>query len=574
MYVFGTHRSVAQRLRLYTAPGLGAGDFFWYAWKVATDRDRPLLFHPDVTSPDWPDRPPTGLSLDDVRRAVIRYAHWYRENGVGKGTHVGLHTRDGLSGLVHHIAVTGLGATAVHCNPKMASATAAEYFVRTGTTLVVGDADLLKGLADAWSANPSAAAPRVRDLAELERTATAPPRPLSGFPYRHSRDDLIMISHSSGTTGRPKAPVFHHGSFFVGKRERLWTFPSLRSDRLLTALPHSHSAGISYLSMAILLGIPTLLLDGADGERVEQAVNLFRPTIVLGFPLTLAEIRPDRITAEGARNIHTWNGMGDASHERHVRPLTELGRRVERGAVHPGSRYLDGLGSSEMGMVLFKQAYTPETTAFGRRIGRPAKVVRKAAVLDAGGRELPDGQAGMLGVRTPSSTPGYWDDPHLNEQSVVNGYFLTGDIVRRDGSGTWYHLDRTPDVIETATGPVYSLPMEEVVLLSTEALDAAVVAVADPDAPGRMCPAAVVLFADGAPHDPLPLLERCNAALAREGLPRLSALVLASDRADLPVGVTGKVLKRVLRERHRDLLSAPADPSVATEASDSRVREA
>ncbi|WP_433343508.1 class I adenylate-forming enzyme family protein [Streptomyces sp. CA-253872] len=564
MFLFGTHRSAAQRLRLYTNRGLGAGNFFWHAWRVATDRDRPLLFHPDVGSPAWAEEEPRGVSLNDIRRAAIRYAHWYRERGVRPGSHVGLHTRDGLLGLVHHIAITGLGAAAVHCNPKMAPATAAEYFLRTRVTVLAGDADLLKGLRDSWDATPGAhQLPEVADIAALASTASAPPGRLADFPHRHTDDDLVMISHSSGTTGRPKAPVFHHGSFFAGKRERLWTFPSSRSDRLLTALPHSHSAGISYLSIAILLGIPTLILDDADGARTASAINLFRPTTVLAFPLTLAEIRPGDIRPASARHLHTWHGMGDASHERHIRPLIALGQRVSGGRTLEGSRYLDGLGSSEMGMVLFKQAYDPGTTRYARHIGVPAKVVRKAAVLDERGRELPDGQAGRLGVRGASVTAGYLDDPGLTEESTVNGYFLTGDIMRRESDGTWYHLDRTPDVIHTAGGPVYSLPAEEVVLLATQALDAAVVAVEDPASPGHALPLAVVLLHEGEEGDPARLLAACDAALEREGLPRLGGLLLAADRSELPVGVTGKVLKRTLRERHRSALARTGDPALA-----------
>lgn len=563
MFLFGTHRSAAQRMRLFAGRGLGAGNFFWYAWKVADDRDRPLVFHPDVDSPSWATEQLEGLSLNDIRVTVIRYANWYREQGVTAGTHVGVLTRNGLFGLLHHIALTSLGAAAVHCNPRMEPATAAEYFLRTEAELVVGDDALLNACAGQWEAGAATNAPRLQDIQVLDATATAPARPLAGFPHRHSPDDLVMISHSSGTTGRPKAPVFHHGSFFTGKRERLWTFPSLRTDRLLTALPHSHSAGISYLSMAILLGIPTLMLDGANGERTVQAINSFRPTTILGFPLTLAEIDPGAILPEAAQSIHTWNGMGDASHERHIRPLIALGSRGRGAKRVPGSVYLDGLGSSEMGMVLFKQAFTPTTSRYGRLIGAPARVVRRAAVLDEAGREVPAGQAGRLGVRTPSVTPGYWDDPGLNEESLVDGYFLTGDIVRQDAEGRWYHLDRTPDVIRTGDGDVHSLPLEEVVLLTTGALDTAVVAVEDPRSPELSVPVAVVHYADSTERVPGDLLRACNAALEDAGLAPLHALVLAAGRDELPVGVTGKVLKRRLREKHRRLLHEPAGDTVA-----------
>ncbi|MET9364737.1 class I adenylate-forming enzyme family protein [Streptomyces sp. NPDC006632] len=565
MHIFGTHRSVAQRLSLTANRRLGAGNFFWHAWRNATDRDRPILFHPDVTAPGWDETHTPGVSLNDLRITAIRYAHWHRTHGVLPGTHVGVHTRNGLFGLLHHIAITALGAVAVHCNPNMASDTAAEYFLRTRTTVLVADEDLRANCADAWARSGAPEAGRIltQDIARLDRDAPRPTGPMPGFPHRHRGDDLVMISHSSGTTGRPKAPVFTHDSFFDGKRERLWTFPSLRGDRMLTALPHSHSAGISYLTMALLLGIPTLVLDDAKGESVVRAVNRFHPTFVLGFPLTLAEIDVSKVTPYAAQHIHSWNGMGDASHERHIRPLTALGMRHDDGKKKPGSRYIDGLGSSEMGMVLFRQVFTPDSSGFGRLIGRPVKAVRQAAVLDEDGNVLPDGEAGRLGVRTPSLTPGYWDDPTLGRDSLCNGYFLTGDVVRRDSQGLWYHLDRTPDVIHTAGGPVYSLPLEETVLLRTQALDAAVVAVADPDRPGACRPAAVVLFGDGIERSPRNLLDGCNAALTAAGLAPLSALVIAENRDALPVGPTGKVLKRRLREQHRSILSGPAPAGAA-----------
>jgi long-chain acyl-CoA synthetase len=564
MNTLGTHRSVAQRLRLTADRRLGAGNFFWHAWKVASDRDRPLLFHPDITSDRWDEGELPELSLNDMRLTVIRYAHWYRTHGVLPHTHVGIHTRNGLYGLLHHIAVTSLGAVAVHCNPNMATPTAAEYFLRTDVTVLVADADLLTACTDVW-ARPGSRPKTVlaEDIRRIDESAPRPSGPMPGFPHRHRRDDLVMISHSSGTTGRPKAPVFTHASFIDGKRERFWTFPSLRSDRMLTGLPHSHSAGISYLSMALLLGIPTLVLDAANGPSLTRAINRFHPTFVLGFPLALAEIDVTRVTPYAAQSIHTWNGMGDASHERHIRPLTALGMRREGRRTVADSRYVDGLGSSEMGMVLFRTVHTPQTDHYDRLIGRPIKAVRDAAVFDESGRPLPDGQAGRLGVRTPSVTPGYWDDPLLSQESLRDGYFLTGDVVRREPDGRWYHLDRTPDVIHTVDGPVHSLPAEETVLLTTQALDATVIAVDDPDHPEKSLPAAVVLYQDTVVRAPQSLLDVCNSALRDKGLSPLSALVIAADRDELPVGPTGKVLKHRLRERHRSLLSEPAGPTSA-----------
>ncbi|MFE6719669.1 class I adenylate-forming enzyme family protein [Streptomyces albidoflavus] len=553
-----------QRLRLYLDPRLGAGNFFWHTLAVATDADRPIVFSGGAgRAPAGPGSrdEARGLSLNDMRIRIIRYAHWYRTHGVVPRSHVGVHTRDGLENLLHYIAVTSLGAVPVHANARMPVEVAADYFARTKISVLVGDRDLVDGCAAGWNGRPAGQRPEavvMEDVAVLRETAPKPPGPLSGFPYRHAADDLVLISHSSGTTGRPKAPMFLHRSFFAGRWERLWAFPSLRSDRLLSALPASHSAGLAHLSMAITLGLPTMILDDTSGDAVVRAVNAFRPTMVLGFPIALAGIPTSDITPEAARTVHTWSGMGDASHEHHIRALTEVGAHPVPGGRAGGSVYRDGLGSSEMGMVLFTQVHTPAARSGERCVGRPTSVVERAAVFGDDGSELPRGRPGRLGVRAPSVTPGYWDDPGLTERSLIDGHFLTGDIARCDAEGRWYHLDREPDVIHSADGPVYSLPLEEVVLLETGALDCAVIAVDDPDRPSAACPAAVVLAQDTAGADPEDLLERCNAALRHRKSQTLRALVVVADRDGLPVGPTGKVLKRELRDRHRHLLTEAA----------------
>lgn len=547
MYLNGTQRSALQRLKLTMAAELGAGNFFWHAYDVARDRDRPLLFHREHDRLE-------GHSLEAMRDRIGRYAGWYRAHGVRPDSRVGSQTADGLSGLLHHIAITSLGAATVHANPNMAPDVAADYFGRTDISLLAADARHLRRCASAAEDQDIELPAVTIDLGTLEREARAAGPPALRC-HRHRDDDLVMICHSSGTTGRPKPTTFTHRSFFAGKRERLWSFPSLRSDRLLTALPQSHSAGLSYVSLALMLGVPTLVVDDPSGDDLACAIDDFRPTVVVAFPGTLASLPVDDLPVSAFESVVTWMGMGDASHERHIRPL-----------LRHGASYVDGLGSSEMGMVLFRHVHCAGSSDYARKIGRPVCSPRDVAVLDPDGNALAAGAPGLLGVRTKSVTPGYWGDPGLTERSTLGGYFLTGDVVRREPSGDWYHLDRTPDTIRTTTGTVYSLPLEEVLLLVSDAVDAAVVGVRDPDDEEALLPIGIVLCEDGG-IDALELLDRCNVGLWERGLDRLAAVVVVGDRAGLPVGATGKVLKRVLRERHRTLLSDDdVPPSVARAA--------
>ena len=64
-------------------------------------------------------------------------------------------------------------------------------------------------------------------------------------------------------------------------------------------------------------------------------------------------------------------------------------------------------------------------------------------------------------MRAPTITPGYWNDSLLTVRSRLAGYWLTGDLVYRDGNGELFHVDRVPDAIKTRSGMVYSLVVEE-----------------------------------------------------------------------------------------------------------------
>lgn len=560
MLLSGAHRPALQRLRLTTDRGLGAGNFFWAACATGVDLDRVALSQAVGRAPslEYQD-----FSLRQLRSKVVALADWYTANGIAPGDRVGLSTVDGLAGLLHHIAITSIGAVDVLVNPSMPPDIALQYFHRTKIQLLVADPDLLRAM------DGPPPAPTV-PIAEVG--VGVEPGDLPRALYRHEPGDLVLISHSSGTTGVPKPATFTHHGFFVGKRERLWDFSAARrEDRLLTILPHSHSSGISYLSLALLSGAPALMVNERSGASLAAAMNHFRPTVVIGFPLSMAELDVSDLDEAARVSVHTWMGMGDASHEHHIRPLVVIGRRRDPdGGWREGSAYVDGLGSSEMGMVLFRAVHTNETENYDRLVGRPVRVVRDAAVFNDRRAMLPPGSTGFLGVLTPSSTPGYWKDPELTATFRAGDYFLTGDVVRQGADGQFYHLDRSPDIIRSHRGWICSLPLEEVLLAACDALDTAVVAVDDPLHPGFSLPAAVVLFHGEPPASTPELLTRCNQALTSRGLDPIEALVVARNRDELPVGVTGKVLKRVLRDRHRAILAPEADRSGQASADASR----
>jgi len=535
---------LAARLRLLGDRDLGAGNFLDKARAVSSRPEEPFLWAQQPGEPIVKAEP---LSLASLTHLRDSYAAFYYGAGVRKGDPVGIYLADGIDPLVHFLALGALGAIPALVNGRMEPSVAAEYLRRVGVVGLVANQIRLDAVAAV-----DGALHRLRfavDTMTLPTTLASGVRLPATYPYRPGDQDVVMLCHTSGTTGAPKAAMFGHRQFFLGKRGRLVNFPAPSTNRLLSALPQTHSAGISYLMTATLLGLPTFVMAEMSGEAVRDAMREFHPTMVVAFPQTYAALSQLELAPEAAVKVHTWINTGDSAHEAHIRALVRHGRRADRWGGRAGSRFIDGLGSSEMGMALFCKVSEPESTEYGRCVGRPVDVVQRATVFGDDGSELASGKVGRLGVRTPTVTPGYWNDAVLTARSSLSGYWLTGDLVYRDEQGRFHHVDRLGDVIHTAEGPIYSLPMEEAVLVGCpDVADCAIVAVADPAQSELSLPFASVKLGHHVTEPP-DLLGTLNTALAARGLPALRGAVVARDTADFPVGPTGKVLKRRLRER-------------------------
>lgn len=562
------HAPLSARLKLLAEPDLGAGNFLQYALRHNPNRSQPLLYGHHTDERD--EVVLRGYSLSDLEAARDAYAKWYWVNGIRPGDVVGVLVAEGTEPLLQYLALTALGAIPAMVNDAMAPHDVKRYLDHVGVVGVVADQPDAITIAFEGTTQPTPLF--IANTSELHAYDPTGGELPEWYPHQHAPDEVVALIHSSGTTGTPKSTVLAHRQFWVGKRIRLLRFPVEPYDRLLCLMPHTHAGGLSYFLTASLLGLPIVAMSDWHREVVEPVMTAFQPTMVASFPRSFVALATGPAPVEAAAKVHTWFNTGDGAHYGHIRKLVQLGQRPA-GLIQPwllsadkesqpalaGSRFIDGLGSSEMGMALFGQVTTPESVRDDRCVGKPVSVVRKAAVLDAEGNEMPDGVAGMLGVKTPTRTPGYWNAPELTRSFELAGYWLTGDVVRRTSDGRFYHLDRTADVIKTARGAVYSLPIEEVLLADHDGvvLDCAVIAVPAADGEDHLPVAVVRLQPDVTEPSIEDLYGQFNQTLTSVGLTELAAVLLARTDAQFPTGVTGKVLKRELRERLATLFTDP-----------------
>ncbi len=158
---------------------------------------------------------------------------------------------------------------------------------------------------------------------------------------------------------------------------------------------------------------------------------------------------------------------------------------------------------------------------------------------------------GELALRTgwPSMFRAYWNEPERYRRCFADGYYLTGDLARRDADGYYWFVGRADDVIKTSGHLVGPFEVESVLLEHHAVAEAGVIGKPDPIA-GEIVKAFVSLRGDATPSD---ALSRELLAFARR---RLGAVVAPKEIAfldSLPKTRSGKIMRRLLRARELGL---------------------
>ena len=525
------------RERLRVDPDIGMGNFLWKAI-AAYGRESPRIIYAHGLETAWGARFER-ISWHELAELAQEYARRYAGLGIGRQDPVGIYTGDGSKYLLHFLALTRIGAIPVLVNPRMDSGRAKVHMRRVGVKGVFTDSVRRRALSS--RTNSDSEMPGFSLVEDDFRDVPTG----DAKPYTHDRNDPVLITHSSGTTGFPKAVLLQHAGFFFPIARSLDQPLDPSTGISLCALPPSHNSAISAAAMALVNGLEFVSLAEVDAAAALDAIRTYRPGSIVAFPKTYVDLLAMDPDPADLESIAMWFNLGDAAHESHIRRLVKYGHYAQTRVRRGGSRFVDGLGSSEMGVTLFSIVHSSVSRHYGRCVGKPQSWV-DAQILSPDGTILPPGAPGLLGVRAPSVSTGYWNDSNLTYKSRLKGYFLTGDVAYRDAFGRFYHLDRATDTVMTARGPIHTLVYEEAIMNSVEAvLDCAVLAVSTQ--PGTAYLRCLAILGKGRAMSEVDLRNEIDAVLVSRSLQPLDELRVIS-APELAVGVTGKVLKAQLRE--------------------------
>ncbi|GAB2631565.1 class I adenylate-forming enzyme family protein [Kribbella swartbergensis] len=518
------------RARLAADPAIGAGNVLAGVIAHGADLDGPGLTF-DTAFDHYPAEHP--LTLGELDERVQARTAWLHEHGIGRRDVVAIWATEAADIVPSFLALTRIGAIPALMNGKMSPPIAAEFIRRLRATAVLADSSHRALL-------PTDVLGEPRELGTGD-PAKAPEH------YRHHADDPIVITHTSGTTGVPKAVLHTHTTLYAALRHLLTMPQAQGTDRILNALPIPHTATILMVNQVLGNRAEMLLLSSQDAPAVLRQIERWKPRAVYGFAVTWAGLAREDLSKHDLDSVRMWFNTGDCAHEPHIRKLVAVGTREtitrDGRTTVKGSHFVDGLGSSEMGHNGFHITHTIDSDHYGRCIGKPYEFAQ-ATVLSSTGEELPPGKVGLLGFRSPSVSPGYWNDSVTTYRFRLNGWFLTGDLVYRDDTGHFFHLDRVPDAVAGFEGPQLFTSMSEERILAAlpDVLDCTVVIL--PENGKYVAEVLLELAPDAAALD---RTDQVKAAVGDE-VASIIRKVTVVGGDEVPVTVTGKVRKVALRE--------------------------
>ena len=195
-------------------------------------------------------------------------------------------------------------------------------------------------------------------------------------------------------------------------------------------------------------------------------------------------------------------------------------------------------GMSELSIPIMSPINPTNTESCGRL--RPGY---EARIVDDFDREVPDGDAGELILRADrpwTISPGYWRMPEASAAAWRNGWFHTGDRLRRNAEGDYFYVDRQKDAIRRRGENISSFAVEAELLSHPGVADAAAIGVPSPQ--GEQDVMAVVVLRPGAELDPADFLAYLRPRMAHYMVPRYIRYV-----AELPKTPSARTQKHLLR---------------------------
>jgi 2,3-dihydroxybenzoate-AMP ligase len=351
-----------------------------------------------------------------------------------------------------------------------------------------------------------------------------------------------LFQLSGGTTGVPKLIPRTHNDYLYNSKMASAINDIHPEDALLVVLPLAHnfplaSPGLQGFMMhdaRIVLSISTYPVD------LFKLIDRERITHLELVPALLIRILSDPALNDfDLSSLRVINTGGQK-----LQP--EVKRRTEE--MIPSCKVQEAFGMAE-GLICYVRLDDPDEVRY-ETAGRPVSPGDEIRLVDEQGNEVPDGEIGELLTRGPYTLRGYYRVPEYNARTFTSdGFYKTGDLMRRHPSGNYIVDGRKKDLINRGGEKISAEEIENLILGHPAVFNVACVPMPDPQLGERMCTFVVLR-----PEKTLTLQELTRFLLGKE-IARFKLPERLEVLEELPLSRVGKVMKQTLVEQAKALVT-------------------
>jgi O-succinylbenzoate-CoA ligase len=477
------------------------------------------------------------LTYAALNARANRIGNALRAAGVEKGERVGLLLMNSAEFMETYFALGKIGAVVVPLNWRLVPDELEFILKDSGTRRLVFGSEFLAAVTDLAGRGDRT---DVRQWLQVDDGT-----PLAPFAssYQHFRDaapdsepavgasgdDLLYIMYTSGTTGLPKGVMHTHETAMWGALTIAATTYYREAERYLACLPMFHVGALTPLTVNVYRGATNVVMRTFEATRAWELIQDEKITCGLAVPAMLNFMLQVPDLERYDHSALRWCMSGAAPV-----PVPLIEAYAARGIeIHQVYGLTESCGPACL--IDGENAL--------KKVGSTGKAFFHTDVRIVGdrGQDCAPGVPGEVWVRGPHIMTGYWNRPEATAETIVNGWLRTGDVAVADADGYVYIQDRIKDMVISGGENVYPAEIENVLMGHPGIREAAVIG--QPSARWGESPFAIVVRKDPALGEN-DVLAYCKGRLASFKLPKGVAFV-----DEIPRNPSGKILKRILRER-------------------------
>jgi acyl-CoA synthetase (AMP-forming)/AMP-acid ligase II len=477
------------------------------------------------------------LSFRALNARCNRLANALVASGVKKAERIGLLMMNSAEFMEAYFALAKIGAVVVPLNWRLVPDELEFILKDSGTTRLIYGEEFLDTVTELHARGSKT------DIAQWLQVTDR--EPIAGFAQSYQRfrdaaadaeptvtardDDRLYIMYTSGTTGLPKGVVHTHSTAMWGVLTIAATTYYREHERYLACLPMFHVGALTPLTVNVYRGAASIVMRTFDPVRAWELIESERITCGLCVPAMLNFMLQVGDLSRFDYSTLRWCMCGAAPvPEPLIEAYAKLGIEVHQ---------IYGLTESCGPACLIDADHAL------KKIGSTGKAFfhTDIRVVGEAGKDCAVGEPGEVWVRGPHVMLGYWNRPEATAETIVNGWLRTGDVAVMDDDGYIFIQDRIKDMIISGGENVYPAEIENILMAHDGIAEAAVIG--QPSAKWGESPFAIVVRKDNALAEK-DVIEFCRGRLAGYKQPRGVAFV-----AEIPRNPSGKILKRVLRDR-------------------------